>query len=134
MNNNRLPSHIKYDTADAYNYAYTTLYCALSKDVRDLIDEAKDEDGLYANLKNGTSYLERTASEFFKEVRRMAQYQPSYEDLKALERREKMEGKHISQQKKAEIPKEEPPKTENPVIEEEKVPESQKNEEEGNAS
>ena len=94
-----LPSWIKPDTADAYNHAYTMLYCARPADIRAMIDKHKSDD----------SSKPREVVEFMKEVVRMAQFEMSHEDLKALERREKMEGIHPSQQKKVEPPA--PPKT-----------------------
>lgn len=134
----QLPSWIKHDTADAYNYAFTFLYCKLPRDVRDLVDKAKADDAIYASISKNTDYASRIANEFFKEVRRMAQYEKSQEDLKALERREKMEGIHPSQQKKPEIPKIEEPKAEPPIVNGAQQGESQNpsgdEKQEGNAS
>lgn len=86
----QLPSHIKHDSADAFNISFALLYCRQSKDVREMIDRVKDN----------FLFSTRETDEFFKEVIRMAQYQPSLEDLKARERKEKMNGEHISQIKK----------------------------------
>ena len=84
-----LPSYIKPSTKDAYNYSYATLYCSRPKDIRDMIDKTKN-----------TDFSTRETEEFFKEVRRIAEYEASMEELKALERKEKSEGKHPSQQGK----------------------------------
>jgi hypothetical protein len=100
MSNKQLPSHIKHDTSDAYNHAYSTLYCGLHKDVRDMIDKAKQDDTVYANLSTQTDYASRTAYEFFREVRRMAELKRSAEEIKDLERHEKSLGIHVSQRKK----------------------------------
>ena len=90
MSNKQLPSWIKPNTPDAYNHAYTMLYCGQPKDIRESLDEAKKDN----------NFSNRETREFIKEVIRMAQYEHSFEDLKALERREKIEGVHPSQQKK----------------------------------
>ena len=89
-----LPSHIKPSTKDAYNFAYTALFCKQPKDIRKLIDEYKNTD---------VKHSCREVNEFLKEVRRMAEYEMSAEDLKALERSEKIAGTHVSQTKKEEI-------------------------------
>ncbi len=86
----QLPSWIKPNTADAYNHSFAMLYCRELSDVRQMIDKTKEDN----------SFSTRETREFFKEVIRMAQFEMSYEDLKAAERREKMEGIHPSQQKK----------------------------------
>lgn len=98
---NQLPSHIKPDSADAYNHAYTVLYCQQPRDIREMLDKAQGD----------SSYSTRETREFFKEVIRMAQFELGYEELKALERREKAEGTHISQMKRIE-PVTPPPKIE----------------------
>lgn len=85
----QLPSWIKPNTADAYNHAYTVLYCSQPSDIRLMLDTYKADD----------SKGNRETREFMKEVMRMAQYEPSFEDLKALERREKAAGIHPSQHK-----------------------------------
>jgi hypothetical protein len=94
----QLPSWIKPDSADAFNHAYTMLYCEAEKTVRQMLDRVKDG---YVMSDSDLSYDARYAREFYKEVQRIAQYAPSFEDMKALERREKVEGLHPSQQKKA---------------------------------
>ena len=102
---NQLPSWIKPDTKDAYNYAYTFLYCKLQREVRVVVDNLKGNDALQKSLVDATDYASRTARDFFKEVKRMAEYHLPFEELKALERREKAEGIHPSQQKPVEVPK-----------------------------
>lgn len=103
-NNKQLPSWIKPYTADAYNHAYTFLYCGQPKEIREMIDQVKSDN----------NFSNRFTNEFFKEVKRMAEYEMPLDDLKALERREKMENRHISQHKASAPPilsKDEQPKT-----------------------
>ena len=92
---NQLPSWIKPDTADAYNHCYVFLFCKQPKDIRDMIDKVKEDN----------SFSTRETVEFLNEVKRMAQYEMSPQELKDLERKEKIEGIHPSQQKKVEVPK-----------------------------
>jgi hypothetical protein len=136
MSSKQLPSHIKHDTSDAYNHAYSTLYCGLHKDVRDMIDKAKQDDTVYANLSTQTDYASRTAYEFFREVRRMAELKRSTEEIKDLERHEKSLGIHISQRKKVEVAK---PIVEMPIKEDTEVKTNNNNtsdndKQDGNAS
>jgi hypothetical protein len=93
---NTLPSWIKPYTTDAYNYAYTFLYCKLPKEVREHITKIKNGEKV-----DNDNYLARHAEIFFHNVGIMAEYEMSFEDLKALERKEKLEGIHPSQHKKS---------------------------------
>lgn len=99
----QLPSWIKPCTAEAYNHAYTFLYCRQPREIRNMLDKAKDDD----------AFATRFTSEFLKEVRRMAEYEMPWEDLKALERQEKVAGIHPSQHKLPVVP----PPTESPKVE-----------------
>lgn len=123
---NQLPSWIKPNTADAYNHAYTFLYCKQPRDIREMLDKAKD-----------TDFNTRETREFMKEVRRIAEYEPSHEDLKALERKEKVEGIHPSQHKKPELPKVDAPEVEQPKETPKETPKTEdksRQDETGNAS
>ena len=91
----QLPSWITPHTKDAYNWAYTFLYCKQPEEVREDIDRVKKDNG----------FSNRFTVNFFSEVIRIAEYEMSYDDKKAAERREKAENRHPSQQKKIELPK-----------------------------
>ncbi len=97
-----LPSWIKPYTADAYNYAYSHLYCELwDGQVREVVDKIK------ANQEIGlpdSNFAVRHAKEFFKQVEHVATLEISLEDLKALERKEKVAGIHPSQHKNSQAP------------------------------
>lgn len=58
-------------TADAYKRAYEELYAKMPKDVRDLIDAAK----------NNTAFQPREVQQFVKDVIAKAQYEPTEEEL-----------------------------------------------------
>jgi hypothetical protein len=120
---NILPSWIKPNTAAAFNHAYTFLYCNQNSEVRKMIDKVKDG---YEIPKEDNSFAARHARLFFLEVKRMAQFEPSFEDLKALERSEKVQGIHPSQQKKVEsatVPEKPVEKAEEKIEQEKKIKE-----------
>jgi hypothetical protein len=91
-----LPSYIKPDSADAFNYAYTMLYCKQPKDIRLLIDRSKTDE----------KFICREIDIFLEEVVRIAQYTPSQEDFFKWQIDEKARGVHPSQIKTIEHPKE----------------------------
>jgi len=96
-----LPTWIKPGTADAYNYAYTFLYIAQPKDIRILLDKAKD-----------TEFTCREIREFNAEVRQVAEYEPTPEELVKWKMDENHKGLKAPEKKAEE--KKSPPETQNP--------------------